>query len=58
QRLETGRPTVPMDEWLLQALEQGLPACAGVALGIDRLMMVLTGSDNIRDVISFDLDRA
>ncbi|MEW8496543.1 MAG: amino acid--tRNA ligase-related protein, partial [Candidatus Thiodiazotropha taylori] len=35
-----------------------LPACAGVALGIDRLMMVLTGSDNIRDVISFDLDRA
>ncbi|MCG7893240.1 MAG: EF-P lysine aminoacylase GenX [Candidatus Thiodiazotropha taylori] len=58
QRLETGRPAVPMDEWLLQALEQGLPACAGVALGIDRLMMVLTGSDNIRDVISFGLDRA
>ncbi|MEW8627969.1 MAG: EF-P lysine aminoacylase EpmA [Candidatus Thiodiazotropha sp.] len=58
QRREEGRISVPMDSWLLQALAEGLPPCAGVALGIDRLMMVLTGSDNIRDVISFDFNRA
>jgi lysyl-tRNA synthetase class 2 len=58
QRLQQGRPSVPMDEWLLDALAEGLPPCAGVALGIDRLMMVLTGSEAIRDVISFDIGRA
>jgi lysyl-tRNA synthetase class 2 len=58
QRQQAGQPTLPMDKWLLDALSEGLPPCAGVALGIDRLIMVLMGRDNIRDVISFDFSRA
>jgi lysyl-tRNA synthetase class 2 len=35
-----------------------LPACAGVALGIDRLLMAMTGSDRIAEVLAFDFARA
>lgn len=44
---------MPVDENLLEALEQGLPACAGIAMGIDRLLMVLGGYSHISDVLSF-----
>lgn len=49
-REASGRPRLPIDEPLVAALERGFPACAGVALGMDRLLMVATGSDHIRDV--------
>lgn len=49
-REASGRPPLPVDELLLAALEHGFPDCAGVALGFDRLMMVATGSSDIRDV--------
>jgi recombination protein RecR len=39
-------------------LAQGLPACSGVALGIDRLLMLTTGTSDIRDVLSFDWERS
>ena len=39
-RKQLGLPAVPIDQDLLKALEQGLPACAGVALGVDRLLML------------------
>ena len=42
-----------IDEPLLAALSAGLPECAGVALGIERLHMVLDQTEDIRDVISF-----
>lgn len=59
QRRQTmGLPTVPPDENLLAALEAGMPASAGVALGVDRLLMVLTGSRHIRETIAFDAGRA
>jgi lysyl-tRNA synthetase class 2 len=50
--------TPPIDEALLAALGQGLPACAGVAMGVDRLLMAMAGSDRIADVLAFDFGRA
>ncbi|MEP6634082.1 MAG: EF-P lysine aminoacylase EpmA [Luteimonas sp.] len=47
-----------VDERLLDALTCGLPACAGVALGVDRLLMAMLGSDYIADAIAFDFSRA
>ncbi len=41
----------PIDEDFLAALEYGLPPCAGIALGLDRLAMLLAGADNIADVL-------
>lgn len=46
-------PVVPVDENFLHALEHGLPDCAGVALGVDRLVMLALGKRSISDVISF-----
>ncbi|AWV07150.1 EF-P lysine aminoacylase EpmA [Marilutibacter maris] len=48
----------PVDERLLDALEAGLPACAGVALGVDRLLMAMLDSGRIGDVLAFDFARA
>ena len=52
RREERGIGTYPVDETFLQALEQGMPECAGVALGLDRLLMVMLGVDDISQVIS------
>jgi lysyl-tRNA synthetase class 2 len=58
RRRQEGRPVVPLDLRLLEALESGLPACSGVALGVDRLLMVLGGYGHIQDVLAFPEDRA
>jgi lysyl-tRNA synthetase class 2 len=56
-RRERGQSERPVDEYLLAALEHGLPDCSGVALGIDRLLMLVTGAADIKDVLAFDWRR-
>lgn len=48
----------PFEERLVQALEAGLPECAGVALGVDRLLMLAGGYSRIDQVIAFPIERA
>lgn len=57
-RKTLNHPEIPIDMFLVQALESGLPDCAGVALGIDRLLMLKLGIKNIEDVLAFPIDRA
>lgn len=52
-RLATGSSRIPVDERLLQALRHGLPDCSGVALGLDRVLMLLMEVDSISDVLAF-----
>lgn len=47
-----------VDHNLLDALRHGLPSCAGVALGVDRLLMTMLGTGRIADVLAFDFARA
>jgi elongation factor P--(R)-beta-lysine ligase len=48
----------PLDEAMLAAMAAGLPACAGVALGIERLLMAMVDTDRIADVLAFDFGHA
>jgi lysyl-tRNA synthetase class 2 len=57
-RRRAGLPVHPLDERLLAALAHGLPDCAGVALGLDRLLMLATGADHIEEVLAFPTRRA
>ena len=57
-REKAGLPTYPIDERFLSALAEGCPPAAGVALGVDRLLMVLGGYDDIDQVLAFPFERA
>ena len=57
-RRALGLPVMPMDENLLAALEAGLPDCAGVALGFDRLAMLAAGKTALAEVLAFPFERA
>lgn len=55
-RQELSRPVAPWDRSLIAALDAGLPDCAGVALGLERLHMVMDRAGNISDVVTFPTD--
>ena len=58
RRRERGVAEVPIDENLLAALAAGMPDCAGVALGVERLLMAMLGTDDIREVLAFPFAKA
>jgi lysyl-tRNA synthetase class 2 len=57
-RKQDQRPALPGESYLLNAMEAGLPECAGTALGLDRLFMLALGKQKLQDVIAFPFDRA
>lgn len=56
KRLNLGRRPYKEDELFLQAVEQGMPECAGNALGVDRLLMALTGAAHMHEICLFPED--
>ncbi|BDX19110.1 elongation factor P--(R)-beta-lysine ligase [Halopseudomonas aestusnigri] len=58
QREALGIAALPIDMPLVDALRSGMPSCAGVALGVDRLVMLALGASTIGEVIAFDTQRA
>lgn len=53
QRISMNLPTIPLDNAFLEALKHGMPNCAGVALGLDRMVMMAVGASSIAEVLSF-----
>tara|TARA_R110002073_G_scaffold24260_2_gene81900 strand:+ start:27307 stop:28479 length:1173 start_codon:yes stop_codon:yes gene_type:complete len=53
ERQRRGLDVYPIDEKFMAALEEGLPPCAGIALGVDRLAMLAFGGESLRDVSAF-----
>ena len=58
QREKMGLPVRVIDTRLLAALQAGIPNCSGVALGVDRVLMIAMGTESIKEVISFAIDNA
>jgi elongation factor P--(R)-beta-lysine ligase len=57
-RRARGQMEPPLDEHLLEALAAGMPDCAGVALGFDRLVAVALGAPRLADAVAFTIDNA
>jgi lysyl-tRNA synthetase class 2 len=58
RRRERGVRAMPFDEQLIAALEHGMPACSGVAAGIDRILMIRNSQPDIASVMAFPFARA
>ncbi|MCC8376490.1 MULTISPECIES: elongation factor P--(R)-beta-lysine ligase [Photorhabdus] len=58
KRAALGLPVRPIDENLIGALKQGMPECAGVAIGVDRLVMLALGAEKLSDVMAFSISKA
>jgi lysyl-tRNA synthetase class 2 len=57
ERLELGIEQISIDENLLSAMASGMPECSGIALGLDRLLMVKLNASDISEVLGFPLAR-
>jgi len=57
-RRQRGLPVAGKDQRLLAALDSGLPDCSGIAIGLDRLLMLLSKSPAIDDVLAFPIGKA
>ena len=57
-RAQRGLPSIRQDDHLILALGHGLPDCAGVALGVDRLLMGLLNTSRIADILAFEFAKA
>ena len=58
QRQQQNKPVVEIDEYLLAAMQSGLPECSGVAIGLDRLVMLALKKSHIDDVNSFSFEHS
>ena len=58
ERKTRGFPAVQIDTRFLEALKHDMPDCSGIAIGLDRLLMLMTGNDNLEKVLSFPVARA
>jgi len=57
-RQAAGLPLPPKDQRLLDALGHGLPDCSGVAMGLDRLLMLISGAESISQVLAFPVSNS
>jgi lysyl-tRNA synthetase class 2 len=57
-RRSRGQGSHPLDERLLAALTAGMPDCAGVAVGFDRLVAVALGAERLSEAMAFSIDNA
>ncbi len=57
-RRTMGSPLPPKDQLFLAALDAGLPDCSGIALGLDRVLMLLAGAESIGQVLAFPVGRS
>jgi lysyl-tRNA synthetase class 2 len=58
RRIRAGRRPLPVETTLTDAMRRGLPACAGVAMGVDRLLMVRHGAQSIEEVLPMTIEHA
>ncbi|MFK7767624.1 MAG: EF-P lysine aminoacylase EpmA [Mariniblastus sp.] len=58
QRVKDGNALLPENSRLLDAMRVGMPQCSGVALGVDRLVMLAIGASTVADVIAFPVENA
>lgn len=56
KRIMAGKPSLPIDELFLSALEKGFPECCGVAVGFDRLLMLKQNAASLKEILPFSWD--
>jgi elongation factor P--(R)-beta-lysine ligase len=53
RRKALGKPELPVDKNFIDAMRKGMPACSGIAIGLDRIIMLKIGATSIKDVLAF-----